>query len=174
MAGLNLLEVVYLYPEDYAVGYSQSEKTDKDWLLWLITIIGSNPIGLTLWRCVGIQFLCVFLLLAWECLDERWSRFDAFDWSSVLVSFVTRFQVSCGDSSPSSLHLRLERWCADMMIWTSWENLVEVAVLPLAFDHLVNRRNNEERSIGYKEFLKCSWLTLSFQDLVLSATIVRV
>ena len=90
------------------------------------------------------------------------------------VVFVTRFQVSCGDSSPSSLHLRLERWCADMMIWTSWENLVEVAVLPLAFDHLVNRRNNEERSIGYKEFQKCSRLTLSFQDLVLSATIIRV
>ena len=120
---------------------------------------------------ICVQFLCVFLLLAWECLDDRWSRFDAFDWSSVLVSFVTRFQVSCGDSSPSSLHLRLDRWWAGMMISIVWENLVEVAVLPLAFDHLVNRRNNEESSIGYKEFVKCSWLTLSFLDSVLSATI---
>jgi hypothetical protein len=31
------------------------------------------------------------------------------------------------------------------------ENLIGVAVLPLALEHLVNGRNNEEGSIGYKK-----------------------
>jgi hypothetical protein len=36
------------------------------------------------------------------------------------------------------------------------ENLIGVAVLPLALQHLVNGRNNEESSIGYKSLVKCS------------------
>jgi hypothetical protein len=41
------------------------------------------------------------------------------------------------------------------------ENLIGVAVLPLALQHLVNGRNNEESSIGYKRAFNCSELTLS-------------
>ena len=54
----------------------------------------------------GLRFL---RCSPWECLEERCSRFDAFDCSSTLVSRLTRFQVSCEDSSPSSPHLSDER-----------------------------------------------------------------
>lgn len=39
------------------------------------------------------------------------------------------------------------------------ENLIGVAVLPLALEHLVNGRNNEEGSIGYKRAFNRSELT---------------
>jgi hypothetical protein len=107
----------------------------------------------------GAHFLCVVLLLAWECLDDKWRRFDAFDWSSVLVSFVTRFQVSCGDSSPSSLHLRLDRWWADMLMSIIQNNLMGAIKVPFQLEHLVNGRNNKESSIWYKSLVKCSELT---------------
>ena len=64
-----------------------------------------------------------FLVLAWECFDDRWRRLEAFAGSSVLVSFVTRFQVSCGESSPSSFHLRLEMWWDDTRGFPSREKL---------------------------------------------------
>ena len=41
------------------------------------------------------------------------------------------------------------------------ENLIGVAVLPLALQHLVNGRNNEESSIGYKRAFNCSELTFT-------------
>jgi hypothetical protein len=41
------------------------------------------------------------------------------------------------------------------------ENLIGVAVLPLALEHLVNGRNNEEGSIGYKRAFNCSELTFT-------------
>ena len=59
----------------------------------------------------GLRFL---RCSPWECLEERCSRFDAFDCSSTLVSRLTRFQVSCEDSSPSSPHLSDERSVGDI------------------------------------------------------------
>ena len=41
------------------------------------------------------------------------------------------------------------------------ENLIGVAVLPLALEHLVNGRNNEEGSMGYKRAFNCSELTFT-------------
>ena len=43
------------------------------------------------------------------------------------------------------------------------ENLVGVPVSPLALEQLVNGRNHEEGSIGYKRSINCSALTLLFE-----------
>ena len=42
------------------------------------------------------------------------------------------------------------------------ENLVGVPVSPLALEQLVNGRNHEEGSNGYKKSINCSALTLFF------------
>ena len=63
-----------------------------------------------LWQSGGFKFFakkaCYFL--AWLCLEDRWRRFEALPSSSTLVSLFTRLQMSCGDISPSLLHLILE------------------------------------------------------------------
>jgi len=64
-------------------------------------------------------------------LEDRCRRLDAFDSSSALVSFVTRFQVSCGESSPSSFHLRLDRLLVAMLKSTSGKTLRGVTMLAL-------------------------------------------
>ena len=42
------------------------------------------------------------------------------------------------------------------------ENLGGVTVSPLALEQLVNGRNHEESSFGYKRSINCSGLTLVF------------
>ena len=71
------------------------------------------------------------------CLDDRCRRLDAFDASSALVSFVTKFQMSWGDSSPSSFHLRLDRLLVGMLSSTNDETLRGVTTLALVFAHLL-------------------------------------
>ena len=50
----------------------------------------------------------------WMCFDDKCNRLDALSCSSTLVSFFTRFQVSCADISPSCSHLMLDNSAGDI------------------------------------------------------------
>ena len=52
--------------------------------------------------------------LEWLCFDDRCNKLDALSCSSTLVSFFTRFQVSCADISPSCSHLMLDNSAGDI------------------------------------------------------------
>ena len=52
--------------------------------------------------------------LEWLCFDDKCNKLDALSCSSTLVSFFTRFQVSCADISPSCSHLMLDNSAGDI------------------------------------------------------------
>ena len=56
----------------------------------------------------------LFYFLEWLCLEERWRRLEALLCSSIFISLFTKHQVSCGDISPSLLHLILEKSAGDI------------------------------------------------------------
>ena len=79
--------------------------------------------GLTHSYCIGSQVSPqpditdsseLFYLLEWLCLEERWRRLEALLCSSIFISLFTRHQVSCGDISPSLLHLILMKSAGDI------------------------------------------------------------
>ena len=60
--------------------------------------------------------------LEWLCFDDKCNKLDALSCSSTLVSFFTRFQVSCADISPSFSHLMLDNSAGDIkgcLLYTS-------------------------------------------------------
>ena len=64
--------------------------------------MGKRPVQLRLGR------------LEWLCFDDKCNKLDAFSCSSTLVSFFTKFQVSCADISPSCSHLMLDNSAGDI------------------------------------------------------------